>query len=198
MTVVTGTILSDIFDDKNPGAADNQSSKFAERLTSEHKRLLIESIAINCRLFPFTANNCSGGRLLVEHNVSQMLIPTYQIEFQISKRYLWNLLSANVVDKRVDNTSEWTIQASGQPHQLFATRHTLTTMALLSTTQLPCNEADILLAIQAINQDQIESEYRAASTFNVPEQHSAADALEFNYDAIASLNQRSLPSKKRR
>ena len=25
----------------------------------------------------------------------------------------------NVVDKRVDNTSEWTIQASGQPHQLF-------------------------------------------------------------------------------
>jgi hypothetical protein len=41
-------------------------------------------------------------------------------------------------------------------------------MALLSTTQLPCNEADILLAIQAINQDQIESEYRAASTFNVP------------------------------
>lgn len=51
MTVVTGTIGKDSFDDKNPGAANNRSSEFAQRLTNEQKRLLIESVAINSTAF---------------------------------------------------------------------------------------------------------------------------------------------------
>jgi Ca2+-transporting ATPase len=51
MTVVTGTFGEDTFDDKNPGAADNRSSQFAQRLTSQQNRLLIESIAINSTAF---------------------------------------------------------------------------------------------------------------------------------------------------
>lgn len=51
MTVVTGTFGDDSFDDKNPGAADNRSSQFAQRLTSEQKRQLIESVAINSTAF---------------------------------------------------------------------------------------------------------------------------------------------------
>ncbi|KAH7384321.1 hypothetical protein DE146DRAFT_622163 [Phaeosphaeria sp. MPI-PUGE-AT-0046c] len=51
MTVVTGTFGEDTFDDKNPGAADNRSSQFAQRLNSQQSRLLIESIAINSTAF---------------------------------------------------------------------------------------------------------------------------------------------------
>ncbi|OAL46758.1 calcium-translocating P-type ATPase [Pyrenochaeta sp. DS3sAY3a] len=51
MTVVTGTFGQDCFDDKNPGAADNRSSQFAQRQTTEQARLLIESIAINSTAF---------------------------------------------------------------------------------------------------------------------------------------------------
>ena len=51
MTVVTGTIGEDSFDDKNPGGEDRRSFKFAQRLTMEQKRLLIESIAINSTAF---------------------------------------------------------------------------------------------------------------------------------------------------
>ncbi|KAF2177607.1 calcium-translocating P-type ATPase [Zopfia rhizophila CBS 207.26] len=51
MTVVTGTFGEDSFDDKNPGATDTRSSEFAKRLTSERKRLLIESIAANSTAF---------------------------------------------------------------------------------------------------------------------------------------------------
>ncbi|KAH8691736.1 hypothetical protein GQ44DRAFT_695491 [Phaeosphaeriaceae sp. PMI808] len=51
MTVVTGTFGEDTFDDKNPGAADNRSSQFSERMTNEQRRLLIESIAINSTAF---------------------------------------------------------------------------------------------------------------------------------------------------
>ncbi|KAF1921352.1 hypothetical protein BDU57DRAFT_584509 [Ampelomyces quisqualis] len=51
MTVVTGTFGEDTFDDKNPGAAHNRSSQFAQRLTSQQSRLLIESIAINSTAF---------------------------------------------------------------------------------------------------------------------------------------------------
>ncbi|KAF1955673.1 calcium-translocating P-type ATPase [Byssothecium circinans] len=51
MTVVTGTFGEDSFDDKNPGASDDRSSQFAQRLTTEQKRLLIESIAINSTAF---------------------------------------------------------------------------------------------------------------------------------------------------
>ncbi|KAL6709079.1 plasma membrane calcium [Coniothyrium glycines] len=51
MTVVTGTFGKDSFDDKNPGAADKRSSQFAQRLTQEQTRLLIDSIAINSTAF---------------------------------------------------------------------------------------------------------------------------------------------------
>lgn len=51
MTVVTGTFGQDSFDDKNPGASEGRSSQFAQRLTPEQKRLLIESIAINSTAF---------------------------------------------------------------------------------------------------------------------------------------------------
>ncbi|PVH95686.1 calcium-translocating P-type ATPase [Periconia macrospinosa] len=51
MTVVTGTFGEDSFDDKNPGASESRSSQFAQRLTTEQKRLLVESIAINSTAF---------------------------------------------------------------------------------------------------------------------------------------------------
>lgn len=51
MTVVTGTFGEDTFDDKNPGATNNRSSQFAQRLTKDQSRLLIESIAINSTAF---------------------------------------------------------------------------------------------------------------------------------------------------
>jgi hypothetical protein len=41
-------------------------------------------------------------------------------------------------------------------------------MAQLPSTQLPYKEADILLAISAINQKQIQSVNRATQTYNVP------------------------------
>ena len=65
-------------------------------------------------------------------------------------------------------TSEPSVQASRQPHQLYTTRYLLTIMAQPSTTQLPYNEADIFLAISAINKNQIQSENLAAITYNVP------------------------------
>jgi Ca2+-transporting ATPase len=51
MTVVTGTIGEDSFDDKNAGATSSRSAEFAQRLTDAHKRLLIESVAINSTAF---------------------------------------------------------------------------------------------------------------------------------------------------
>ncbi|KAI8932108.1 hypothetical protein NX059_010993 [Plenodomus lindquistii] len=51
MTVVAGTFGEDNFDDKNPGAADNRSSTFSQRLTMEQTRLLVASIAINSTAF---------------------------------------------------------------------------------------------------------------------------------------------------
>ncbi|KAJ4352502.1 plasma membrane calcium [Didymosphaeria variabile] len=51
MTVVTGTFGEDSFDDKNPGASGSRSSEFAQRLTAQQTRLLIESIAINSTAF---------------------------------------------------------------------------------------------------------------------------------------------------
>jgi hypothetical protein len=41
-------------------------------------------------------------------------------------------------------------------------------MAQPNTTQSPCNEADILLAISALNQRQIQSVKHTAATYNVP------------------------------
>lgn len=51
MTVVTGTFGLDSFDDKNPGATSSRSADFAQRLTLEQRRLLIESIAVNSTAF---------------------------------------------------------------------------------------------------------------------------------------------------
>ena len=51
MTVVTGTFGEEFFDDKNPGSSESRSSQFAQRLTAQQKRLLIESIAINSTAF---------------------------------------------------------------------------------------------------------------------------------------------------
>jgi len=48
-------------------------------------------------------------------------------------------------------------QISGAPHQLFATRHFINTMAQPITTQLLYNESKVFLAISAINATQIES-----------------------------------------
>ena len=42
-------------------------------------------------------------------------------------------------------------------------------MAPPTTTQSPYNEADILLAIDSINREQIKSERRAVSTYIVPQ-----------------------------
>ncbi|OAG07717.1 uncharacterized protein CC84DRAFT_707932 [Paraphaeosphaeria sporulosa] len=50
-------------------------------------------------------------------------------------------------------TSELRIQASCEPHQLSPTRHLSTIMAQPTLIQLPYNEADISLAILAINQN---------------------------------------------
>lgn len=48
-------------------------------------------------------------------------------------------------------------QISGTPHQFFATRHLINTMAQPTTAQLLYNESDVFLAILAINTIQIES-----------------------------------------
>ncbi|CAI6332578.1 unnamed protein product [Periconia digitata] len=50
MTVVTGTFGQDSFDDK-AGSSESRSSQFAQRLTAEQSRLLVESIAINSTAF---------------------------------------------------------------------------------------------------------------------------------------------------
>lgn len=51
MTVVTGTFGEDSFDDKNQRGDERRSTAFASDLPSEHKRGLIEAIAINSTAF---------------------------------------------------------------------------------------------------------------------------------------------------
>ncbi|PSN61781.1 calcium-translocating P-type ATPase [Corynespora cassiicola Philippines] len=51
MTVVTGTFGEDSFDDKNPGATNNRSTEFAQRLDTQQRRIMIDSIAINSTAF---------------------------------------------------------------------------------------------------------------------------------------------------
>ena len=64
--------------------------------------------------------------------------------------------------------SESDRQPSRTPLHLFTSRHLLTTIVQPNTTELPCNEADILLAILAINSRQIRTARQAAATYNVP------------------------------
>jgi len=54
------------------------------------------------------------------------------------------------------------------PHQLSTTRYLLTTIAPPTTTRLPPNKGDILLAISSINYSQIQSVQQAVLMFNVP------------------------------
>ncbi|KAI9929444.1 hypothetical protein ASPWEDRAFT_109931 [Aspergillus wentii DTO 134E9] len=51
MTVVTGFFGDDSFDDKNQTGKERHSSSFANDMSHEHKRLIIESIAINSTAF---------------------------------------------------------------------------------------------------------------------------------------------------
>jgi hypothetical protein len=65
--------------------------------------------------------------------------------------------------------SESRRQASRAPHQLCAPLSSQRIMAQRSATLLLSNEADIQLAISAINNTQIIHVRRAALTFDVPE-----------------------------
>jgi hypothetical protein len=65
--------------------------------------------------------------------------------------------------------SESRRQASRAPHQLCAPLPSQYTMPPRNVTQILSNEADIQLAISAIDATQIIYVRRAASTFNVPE-----------------------------
>ena len=69
----------------------------------------------------------------------------------------------NVPSKRVAQASE------SRTPPTFLTLHLSTTMPPPKSTLLPQNEADIQLAISAINATQILHVRRAASAFNVPE-----------------------------
>ncbi|OJD30978.1 calcium-translocating p-type atpase [Diplodia corticola] len=51
MTVVTGTFGDDSFDDKNQRGDERRSTAFARDLLPEHRRMLVESIAINSTAF---------------------------------------------------------------------------------------------------------------------------------------------------
>jgi hypothetical protein len=51
---------------------------------------------------------------------------------------------------------------------IFSSSSLPTTMAQPNTTQLPCKEADIILAILALKQGQFRSARQAAATYNVP------------------------------
>ena len=52
---------------------------------------------------------------------------------------------------------------------LFTPHYLPTTMAQPNATQSRCNEANIVLAISALNRRQIRNVNRAAATYNVPE-----------------------------
>lgn len=60
MTVVTGTFGDDAFDDKNQQGSESRSAAFASDLSVEHKRVMIESIAINSTAFEGQDNGIPG------------------------------------------------------------------------------------------------------------------------------------------
>jgi hypothetical protein len=66
-------------------------------------------------------------------------------------------------------TSESVGQGSRLPHQLSTPHHLLPIMAQPSITRLPCNEADILLAISALRQGHVHGVNQAAALYNVPQ-----------------------------
>ncbi|KAL4982207.1 hypothetical protein BDW68DRAFT_195555 [Aspergillus falconensis] len=60
MTVVTGTFGDDDFDDKNQTGKARRSAAFASSLSPEHKRMIIESVAINSTAFEGEENGVPG------------------------------------------------------------------------------------------------------------------------------------------
>ncbi|GFF96912.1 calcium-transporting ATPase 2 [Aspergillus lentulus] len=60
MTVVTGTFGSDEFDDKNQSSNGRRSAAFANDMARGHKRMIIESIAINSTAFEGEENGIPG------------------------------------------------------------------------------------------------------------------------------------------
>ncbi|KAJ0417613.1 hypothetical protein BJY00DRAFT_303332 [Aspergillus carlsbadensis] len=60
MTVVTGTFGDDEFDDKNQTGKERRSAAFASDLAVEHKRMIIESVAINSTAFEGEENGVPG------------------------------------------------------------------------------------------------------------------------------------------
>lgn len=60
MTVVTGTFGDDSFDDKNQQGNERRSAAYAADLSPEHKRALIEAIAINSTAFEGDDNGVPG------------------------------------------------------------------------------------------------------------------------------------------
>ena len=66
------------------------------------------------------------------------------------------------------HTPKSATQVSRPPHQLSTIRSLFPTMAQLSRARQPYNEADMLLALSALDRGQIKSVRKAASTFNVP------------------------------
>ncbi|KAH8422449.1 uncharacterized protein LDX57_000204 [Aspergillus melleus] len=60
MTVVTGVFGDDHFDDKNQTGSERRSASFAADMAKDHKRLLIESVAINSTAFEGEENGVPG------------------------------------------------------------------------------------------------------------------------------------------
>ncbi|KAL2812735.1 hypothetical protein BJX63DRAFT_395974 [Aspergillus granulosus] len=60
MTVVTGTFGDDEFDDKNQTGKERRSAAFASNLSTEDKRLIIESVAINSTAFEGEENGVAA------------------------------------------------------------------------------------------------------------------------------------------
>ncbi|KAF7596652.1 plasma membrane calcium [Aspergillus hancockii] len=60
MTVVTGTFGDDSFDDKNQTGNERRSGAFASDMAPEHKRMIIEAVAVNSTAFEGEENGVPG------------------------------------------------------------------------------------------------------------------------------------------
>jgi hypothetical protein len=102
-------------------------------------------------------------QLFTSYGTKQARLHRYKLldrKPKTTSKYIINK-SYNVFYKRVRITSECA------PHQLSATRKLPTIMAPSTQAQLALYEADIYLAISALQQNQFQSEGVAAKTFNV-------------------------------
>jgi hypothetical protein len=64
-------------------------------------------------------------------------------------------------------TSESANNSESANPAIFSSSSLPTTIAQPNTTQLPCKEAEIILAISALKQGQLRSARQAAATYNV-------------------------------